>query len=128
MRLLRLQPCRTNLRLPEAEPVLLPEALLPLLRRSALLIACHVGLPVIPAGFSIITFREGEPVTAEQKQAIIREFANFTPPANFAGGCQRSSKVLGFCAHFRFDGKLGRIEQGCRSLSSCEGFNYKFNV
>ncbi len=67
-------------------------------------------------------------MTGEQKRALIREFTNFTPPAEFAGGCHKSAAIPGFCAHFRFDGKLGRIEQGCRSLSSCEGFNYKFNV
>ena len=55
-----------------------------------------------------------------------KEAGEFQPPDGFAGGCKRSS-FKAVCVHFKPDGSIGKIEEGCPLQSICGGERFKYN-
>lgn len=69
-----------------------------------------------------------EPFNIEFKiKKIIDEFGDVKTPANFSGGCMKSS-MNGICAHLRPNGKLAKVEINCPHWDKCKEGNYSINI
>ncbi len=66
-------------------------------------------------------------MTRTERLAVRDEFKNFQPPENFAGGCKKSDTIPGMCARLDWQGRIGKLDEGCPHLDQCKGYNYKFN-
>ena len=65
-------------------------------------------------------------MTSSQRKFVIEEAKEFLVPDSFSGGCKQSS-IPDVCVHFKPNGSIGKIEEGCPHWNICKGKNFKYN-